>query len=321
MTSCSEDTHAGLRLTDRLPTTGGHELFFAEFGDAETLPVLHLHGGPGSGANPGDAHLFDLKRVRLILFDQRGAGDSTPPGAIGRNNTTELLGDIERLRLHLGIDRWLLCGGSWGGTLALEYTKAHPQRVLGLVLRAPFLARDRDLDWFIGANGAAREEPDAYERLCRELGALPGEDLVARMHRLVFNPETAPAVLATACIAWSNWERTLMGLAPRPNPDHATPDRALVQRQRIHVHYCHEHFFLGKDGVLPNIDLIAGIPCRIVQGEQDRICLPKASRLLTDHCPSWRLAPVASAGHGLEHQALRESVKAAIRTLVDEHGT
>jgi proline iminopeptidase len=314
-------TPPDLRFRGRLPTGDDHELFFAEFGQAEGLAVLHLHGGPGSGANPGDADLFDLKRMRLILFDQRGTGDSTPAGDVTYNDTAHLLEDIERLRRHLGIDRWLIYGGSWGGTLALEYAKAHPQRVLGLVLRAPFLARASDLDWFIGREGAARTFPDDYATLRHALSAADDDDLVPRMHQWLFDAHTPATALARVCTAWSNWERALMGVEPRPMPADGPPDAALLQRQRIHVHYCRHGFFLGPDGVLPGVERIAHLPCRVVHGEQDRVCLPCASHELIARCPDWQLVNVADAGHGLDHPGLRQAVRDGLLAIAAATGT
>jgi proline iminopeptidase len=320
MTSPDPTAHPGLRLKSRLPTGDDHDLFFAEFGQAEGLEVLHLHGGPGSGANPGDANLFDLKRMRLILFDQRGTGDSTPAGSVTHNETAHLLGDIERLRRHLGIDRWLIYGGSWGATLALEYAKAHPQRVLGLVLRAPFLARASDLDWFIGPDGAARAFADAYARLRHTLSAADDDDLVQCMHQWLFDTQTPADTLAHVCTAWSNWERALMGLEPRPIPQNGPPDAALLQRQRIHVHYCRHGFFLGSEGVLPGFERIAHLPCRVIHGEQDLVCLPSASRELIVRCPDWRLVRVADAGHALDHPGLRQAVREGMLAIAGATG-
>jgi proline iminopeptidase len=321
MTTPDRTGYPGLRLESRLPTGDGHALFFAEFGQADGLTVLHLHGGPGSGANPGDAELFDLERMRLILFDQRGTGDSTPAGSVADNDTAHLLQDIERLRRHRGIDRWLIYGGSWGGTLALEYAKAHPQRVLGLVLRAPFLARATDLDWFIGRDGAARQLPDDYARLRRGLSANQDDDLVECMHRCLSNPRTPAAALAGACFAWSNWERALMGLEPRPLPTDGALDAALLQRQRIHVHYCRHGFFVGPDGVLPGIERIAHLPCRIVHGQQDRVCLPSASRELIARCPGWQLFAVPGARHALDHPGLRQAVREGVLAIAAATGS
>lgn len=316
MSAPAPSPYPGLRLKSRLPTGDGHELFFAEFGQAEGSAVLHLHGGPGSGANPGDAELFDLERMRLILFDQRGAGDSTPAGEVVRNDTARLLQDIERLRLHCGIEHWLVYGGSWGGTLALEYAKAHPERVLGLVLRAPFLARASDLAWFIGDDGAARQFPDAYAGLRRDLAAADGDALVDCMHRALFDPRASATTLATVCTAWSNWERAVMGLPARPpSSAGAQFDAALLQRQRIHIHYCRHQFFLGPDGVLPGVERIAHLPCRIIHGELDRVCLPSASRELVARCTHWRLVTVADAGHALDHPGLRQAVRDGVLAI------
>jgi proline iminopeptidase len=303
-----------------VPTGDGHELFLAEFGQAKGLPVLHLHGGPGSGANPGDADLFDLNRMRLILFDQRGAGDSTPAGDVTHNDTANLVEDIEHLRWHLGIDRWLIYGGSWGGTLGLEYAKIHPRRVLGLVLRAPFLARASDLDWFIGRDGAARAFPDDYARLRQTLSAADDVDLVQRMRQWLFDPHAPAATLARVCTAWSNWERALMGVEPRPMPADGPPDAALLQRQRIHLHYCRHGFFLRPDGVLPGIERIAHLPCRVIHGAQDLVCLPSASRELIARCPDWRLVTVAGAGHGLDHPGLRQAVRDGVLAIAEATG-
>ena len=299
----------------------GHRLSVAEFGPAQATPALFLHGGPGSGWDPGQARLFHPTRWRLVMPDQRGAGDSTPHGALHGNDTAALVADLERLREHLGIARWLVHGGSWGATLAIEYAKRHGERVQALVLRGVFLARPEDLAWFAAPDGIARTLPGAYAELRSALGLSSGAglaDLLDVLHARLADPDRAVAFAAAR--AWATWEANVMGIAPRPAPSDTEEGRAdrdrRIARNRIHVHYCRAGFFLGRRGCLDGIEAVDGLPITLIHGEADRICPREGAVLLARLLPQTKLRLVPGAGHLAQDpalaQALREALDAAL---------
>ncbi|MCP3867235.1 MAG: alpha/beta fold hydrolase [Gammaproteobacteria bacterium] len=293
---------------DRLTTGDGHELHIAEFGRPDGLPVLFLHGGPGSGCNPGDARLFHPDRYRVIQVDQRGTGLSSPPGCLLGNNLCNLVEDLTRLRLHLGVHQWLVYGGSWGGTLALEYAKSQPDTVSALILRAPFLARWEDLNWYAGTDGIARQLPEAYSRLRGTLGLSPQSDLIEHLNRLLCadNPEQKAGY--RAALAWDTWEAAVMGLpAPATETDPGQQFKRF-NRKRIHVHYCHNDFFLDREGVLNSLNRVKEIELCIVHGTADRVCRFAGSEHLAKLLPRCRLYPVPGAGHGLSSPPLQSEL-------------
>lgn len=292
-----------------LPVAGGHALYLAEFGDPQGIPTLFLHGGPGSGCNPGQAALFDPARFRLIQIDQRGCGRSRPAGAIADNDTHALLDDLETIRRHLAIDRWLIYGGSWGGTLAIEYAKRCRERVLGLVLRAPFLARREDLAWFTAPSGVATGLPDAYARLRNRLACRADEALIDCLTSRL-DQRQSPRQAYDAALAWDAWEATVMGLPPPAAEDDDLDRQARIARKRIFAHYCRQGFFLGDDGVIPGIDELDGLPGWIVHGTRDRVCRYEGSRQLVErHLPAFVLDGVQGAGHGSHEAAIQDRLR------------
>jgi proline iminopeptidase len=189
---------------------GGHRLYVEEVGDPDGIPAIFLHGGPGAGCNPGHRRYFDPSRYRVVLFDQRGAGRSTPAGETRHNTTSDLLGDIELIRDRLGIERWLVFGGSWGATLALLYAQAFPARVTALVLRGAFLARRQDLDWFIGERGARLIYPDGWEAFA---GAVPpGQGSILQRAAAALASDDL-ATRAAVAIAWADYTGAIVTLS------------------------------------------------------------------------------------------------------------
>jgi proline iminopeptidase len=308
------------RCTSRLSVgSSGHNLYYAEFGDPQGVPALFLHGGPGSGCNPKQARLFNPDGFRLIQLDQRGCGQSRPLGGIQENHIDALLDDMEALRRHLAIDRWLIYGGSWGGTLALEYAKRNTETVLALVLRAPFLARREDLEWFAAPTGVAQEFPEAYTRLHEQLDCAVGEDLVEQLH-LCLCTEAVPNQAYRAALAWDTWEATVMGLSMPPQDSDDIQRRARISRKRIFAHYCHNQFFLGDQGVLPGIGQLNGLTATIVHGVQDRVCrIPASEQLVRTHLPSFKLQKVEDAGHGVHSVVLQAALRQVLDAAIPTH--
>ena len=296
----------------RLPVDRIHELYYAEFGNPGGFPALFLHGGPGSGCNPQHARLFDPKGFRLLQLDQRGCGASRPSGELRDTDIDHLIDDLEALRTSLDIERWLVYGGSWGGTLALEYAKRHPEPIQTLVLRAPFLARRQDLDWFTGPNGVARELSNAYARLCTRLECSPDDDLIARLYQRLNETNDLDRTYEAA-LAWDDWEASVMGMPQlSAEPDIAERQRRIA-RKRVYAHYCQHGFFVGDAGVMQDIDALGTVTTTIVHGRQDRICLHSGSEELVAKLSSTcELHTVKQAGHALSSTELQAAVRQAL---------
>jgi proline iminopeptidase len=276
-----------------LPVSGGHRLYYEQRGLPVGMPVLVLHGGPGSGCSPLMAGFFDPERYRVILLDQRGAGKSLLAGCCEENTTPALIDDIEVLRRHLGIDRWLVMGGSWGATLGVLYAAAHPRQVCGLLLRNPFLARADDLDWFFG--GARQHHPDAWQHWAA-LGV--PEALGAMLPWLDECFQSAPpSALAAHVAAWHVWE---CALAKTPNRALSQADIDLLQlRYRLQLHYFRHACFMPEGGVLAAAGLIAlaNVPVHVMQGLADDVCPARATGLLLEILPDAGHTGVEAVGH------------------------
>jgi proline iminopeptidase len=279
--------------TGFLDVPGGHRLYFERCGRADGLPAVFLHGGPGSGCNPGQRRFFDPGLWHAVLLDQRGSGRSEPPGSIAANTTDDLVQDLERLRQHLGIRAWLLFGGSWGATLGLRYAAAHAQRVTGLLLRGSFLGTRRETEWFLV--GLRRFVPEAWAAFTDGAPSRDAEGLLAWYHRRVHDPD--PAVGIAAARAWNAWERAVMGLTDPGAPTAVTNDEAALARLRVHTHYLTHGCFLPESGALPAPGALKGIPVTLVHGRLDFVCPPENALALARALPRARLRILERAGH------------------------
>ncbi len=219
----------------------GHRLYWEESGNPEGVPVVFLHGGPGAGASPVHRQFFDPAHYRIAIFDQRGAGRSTPLGSLEANTTAHLVADIERLRAHLGVERWIVFGGSWGSTLALAYAENHPERCLGLVLRGIFLGRPAEIEWFL--YGIRQLFPEPWREFAHFIPEAERGDLLGAYHRRLVDPD--PEVHLPAARRWSVYEGSCSTLAPNPAlvADFAS-DRVALGLARIEAHYFANHLFL-----------------------------------------------------------------------------
>ncbi|WP_235998744.1 prolyl aminopeptidase [Qaidamihabitans albus] len=301
-----------------LPVGDGHEIYWEVCGNPDGKPAVFLHGGPGGGISPGHRRLFDPRRYRIVLFDQRGCGRSTPhcgePDAdLSTNTTWHLVADMERLREHLGIERWLVFGGSWGSTLALTYAQAHPRRTTELVLRGIFLMRRKELDWFYGG-GAAFLFAEQWERF---LDPVPPErrdgDLIAAYHDLLFDPD--PAVHGPAAVAWSTWEAQTITLRRRPDlVERFSDPRFALAFARIENHYFTHRAWLSDDQLLRDAGKLAGIPGVVIHGRYDVCTPPVGAWELKRAWPAAELIMVEEAGHAYDEPGiLRELVRATDR--------
>ncbi|MBZ0128549.1 MAG: prolyl aminopeptidase [Rhodobacteraceae bacterium] len=292
-----------------LDVPGGHSIYVEQCGNPTGLPVIVLHGGPGGGCSPAMRRFFDPAIYRVILFDQRGCGRSKPHASVNNNTTWDLVADIEIIRDLLGIDAWIVFGGSWGATLALIYAQAHPDRVRGLVLRGVFLGTGEELDWFYGG-GAAQFWPEQWAAFVAPIPEAERGDLIAAYNRRLFASDLAEQ-LAFARI-WASWENALAVLEPGETRGHLGPSEYARAFARLENHYFSNRLFLSDgQAILRNLDKLAGIPGVIVQGRYDMICPPSRAYALAAGWDKGRLVMVGSAGHALSEPGITaELVKA-----------
>jgi len=292
-----------------LPLDHGHMMYWEQVGSQTGLPVLFLHGGPGAGAGAVHRRFFDPARFRVVIFDQRGAGRSRPLGSLVANDTPHLVADIERLRLHLGIEQWLLFGGSWGSTLALAYGQAHPERVFGFVLRGIFLGRDEEVSWFL--YGLRRFYPEAWAAFASQVPEEERGDLLEAYWKRLVHPD--PKVHLPAARAWSVYEGSCSTLLPSPETVASfAEDRTALGLARIEAHYFRHRLFLSEGGLLAGMGRIAAIPAEIVQGRYDMICPPQSAAALAAAWPAARLTMVPDAGHSALEPGIRAALLAAV---------
>ena len=271
-----------------------HTLYWEESGNPDGIPVVFLHGGPGGSAGPKGRRFFDPAHYRIILFDQRGAGRSTPLGEWRDNTTPLLVDDIERLRILLGVDRWLVFGGSWGSTLALAYGQAHPQACLGFVLRGIFLCSQSEIDWFL--NDMKWFFPEVHAEFIADIPVAERHDLLTAFQKRLFSDD--PAVYLPAARRWSRYEGSCVFL----KPDVATieefgADAFCLSLARMEAHYFLHRGFLSEDQLIRNVDRIRHLPALIVQGRYDVVCPPLAAHRLHQAWPESILRVIADAGH------------------------
>jgi proline iminopeptidase len=289
-----------------------HVMYYEECGNPGGVPIVFLHGGPGAGATPTVRRFFDPQRYRIVVYDQRGVGRSTPVGRLDGNTTPHLVQDLETLRRHLGIERWAVFGGSWGATLALAYGTAHPARCLGFVLRGIFLAEPREIDWFL--YGLRRFFPDAWRSFAGFLPAPERGDLLAGYHRRLIDPDAA--VHLPAARAWSAYEATCSTL--RPNPElvaACTVDEVALAQARLEAHYFVNHGFLAPGALLGGIDRLRHLPATIVQGRYDVICPPLTADRVVQAWPEAQHVLVPDAGHSAHEPGIRAALVAATNRL------
>jgi len=295
--------------TGLLSLGDGHVMYWEQVGNPRGQPVIFLHGGPGAGAGAVHRRFFDPTHWRLIIFDQRGAGRSRPLGELRGNTTPHLVEDIETLRRFLGIEKWLLFGGSWGSTLALAYAQAHPACVTGAVLRGVFLGRDEEVEWFL--YGLRRIFPDAWAAFAEHIPEAERHDLLtAYLHRLT-DPD--PAIHLLAARAWSHYEGSCSTLLPSPETVASfAQDRSALGLARIEAHYFAHKLFLREGGLLAGMDSIAQIPAEIIQGRYDMVCPAETAFELATHWPRARLTVVPDAGHSALEPGIRTALVSAV---------
>ena len=300
--------------TDMLQVSDIHTLYYEEVGNPDGKPIVFVHGGPGGGTDPRDRRFFDPKAYRIIMYHQRGAGNSLPSASLEENTTWDLVEDLEKLRKHCNIDRWILFGGSWGSTLSLAYAETHPDRVKALVLRGIFCCRRKELLWFY-QEGASMIFPDAWDKYLEPIPSGERGDLMSAYHRRLTSTDEEEKLKAAT--AWSVWELSTSRLYVDPSYiAHATDDaKFALAFARIETHYFVNGAFMKEDDqLLKNADQIKDIPGVIVQGRYDVVCPPRSAWDLHKVWPKAEFHWVDDAGHsskepGIVHQLVTATDK------------
>ena len=291
--------------TGTLRLDARHTMYWEQSGNSRGVPVLFLHGGPGAGATPVHRRFFDPEYWRIVIFDQRGAGRSTPLGEIADNTPAHLVADIEHLRSALGIDKWLVFGGSWGSTLALDYAETHPLRCSGLVLRGIFLCRRAEIEWFL--YGVKRVFPEAWRAFSGFLPEAERSDILAAYYRRLSDPD--PHIHMPAARAWGTYEGACSTLLPNPETVAAFgEDRLALGLARIEAHFFSRHLFAGECDLIARIGRIRHLPAVIVQGRYDMVCPIGSADELARAWPEASYVIVPDAGHSAMEPGIREQL-------------
>ena len=294
----------------------GHWIYVEEVGRKDGVPALFLHGGPGSGAQHAHRSLFDPRRFRALLFDQRGAGRSHPYLSLEANTTQHLIADMERIRAHFRIEKWLIVGGSWGSTLALSYAEAFPNRVQGLVLRAVFLGTREETEWAI-VEGPKQFRPDLFADFVGHLPEAERSDPLGAYLARLADPD--PAVKARAARIWHAYERALSTLAPAETRLAGAPpeEGPLPPTPIMEAHYIRNDFFLEPGQLLREAGRLRGIPGVIVQGRYDLLCPPKSAFALCEAWPDCRLQVLEGVGHCMSEPGVAQAMAEALLALAN----
>lgn len=288
-----------------------HRIYFEECGNPDGKPLVVLHGGPGSGCTPAQRRFFDPAHYRIILFDQRGCKRSLPLGCVDENTTEQLVADIEALRLHLGISRWLVFGGSWGSTLALAYALSHSDSVSELILRGIFLCRPGELDWFL--HQVRHFFPEVWEQFRSFLPQEERGNLLASYQQRAFSDDTQTAL--TAATEWSNFEAAIISLLPGNAAATPADEASVIGRARVQLHYLANGGFVDGSAILAGIERIRHIPAVIVQGRYDMVCPPVTAFELHRAWPEAQFTIVPDAGHSAMEPGIVQALMNAARSF------
>ncbi|MBI3514748.1 MAG: prolyl aminopeptidase [Proteobacteria bacterium] len=298
-----------------MPLDAGHAMYWEQSGNPRGIPVLFLHGGPGAGASPTHRRFFDPAFYRIVVFDQRGSGRSSPLGELTANTTAHLVADIEVLRRLLEIDAWLVFGGSWGSTLALAYGEAHPERCLGFVLRGVFLCRPSEIEWFL--YGMRTVFPEAWRDFAGFLPEAEQGDLLRGYYRRLIDPD--PAVHLPAARVWSRYEGACSTLLPNVEATaNFADDRVALGLARMEAHYFVNRIFLPDNALLDNIGRLRRHPATIVQGRYDMVCPIMTADDLARAWPEARYIVVPDAGHSALEPGVRAGLVGATERFKEE---
>jgi len=293
--------------TGFLNVGGGHEIYWEESGNPKGLPVIFLHGGPGSGTDPSHRSYFNPEKYRIVLMDQRGAGKSRPHASLEDNTTWRLVSDIERLRTELGIDRWVVFGGSWGSTLALSYAETHPERVIALIVRGIFLVRQKEIRWFYQF-GAHHIFTDEWEKFIDPIPPSEREDLVSAYYKQLTSKD--PAIRKRAASAWTAWEGATLKLIFDPALyQQFTQDDHADALARIECHYfVNRGFFKTDNWLIEHAPALSQIPGFIIQGRYDIVCPFESAWELHKAWPKAEFEVVKDAGHAASEPGITDAL-------------
>lgn len=299
----------------RIPVDAPHVLYVEESGNPKGIPVLFVHGGPGAGCDARNRCFFDPEYYRIILFDQRGAGQSTPHAELSLNTTQALMADMEHIRQQLDIEQWLLFGGSWGSTLSLLYAQAYPQRVLAMILRGIFLARQCDVRWLFQA-GASRLFPDYWEDYIRPVNDPDCKDFGAAYYQLLTGDNEVARMAAAK--AWSGWEARCATLRPSLEVvEHFVDPHIALALARIEAHYFVNNSFIEENQILQGVDQLQSIPGTIVHGRYDIVCPLDNAFELHRLWKQSELHIVRDAGHAASEPGITDALVRATRRMAD----
>jgi len=302
-------------ITHSIKVALPHLLHVEECGDPKGIPVLFVHGGPGSGCESYHRQFFNPEEYRIILFDQRGCGRSSPHACLEGNNTQALVGDMEVIRERLGIEKWVLFGGSWGSTLSLVYAEAHPERVLSLILRGIFLCRQREIDWFY-QEGASRLFPDVWQDFLEPVAAEKRGDMVKAYYELLTGDNEVKRM--SAAKAWSIWEGRTATLQSRKSVvNHFANPYTALSLARIECHYFIHDSFLSENQILKEAQRLEDVPVVIVQGRYDVICPMESAWELHRALPGSELNIINDAGHSASEPGIVNALIRATDEVVE----
>ncbi len=291
----------------KLPVSSLHTIHYEQSGNPNGKPAIFLHGGPGGGITPMYRQYFDPEKWRIIIFDQRGCGQSTPYAELRENTTWDLVSDIEQLREHLKIDRWVVFGGSWGSTLALAYSQTHPERCLGLILRGIFMLRQKELRWFY-QEGASNIFPDAWQEYLKPIPPEERDDLISAYYKRLTSDDHN--IRLEAARAWSVWEASTSKLFPSEDTIKRFGEEEFAEAfARIECHYfVNQGFFATENQLLDNAHKISDIPGVIVQGRYDVVCPMITAWELHQVWPKAKFIVVGDAGHSISEPGIRNAL-------------
>lgn len=309
-------SHQLLATNQTLSDGGCHHVYVEQCGNPDGIPIIFLHGGPGSGCRPQHRCYFDPDKFHIILFDQRGCGRSLPTGALEHNNSQLLIEDMEMIRQHLNIEKWVLFGGSWGATLALLYAQSHPEHVLSMILRGTFLGRQQDIDWVYAEGGASKLFPEAWQQLVGQLEAKERQRPLKRYFELLSSEDEG--TITDAAWRLNAWESTIVTLRDYEFELPKTDDLGPIAHSLIQLHFALSECFISSNQILDNIDSIRHIPTQIIHGRYDIVCPSTQSWQLHQAWPESSLTIVPLCGHAAGEPGIVDALITATKTVIKQ---